>query len=64
GTYCLNAWLDFMAQPSLAIILNSGHESGKTEFSFEFVLGARIKFTKIKKNNVVKKENAQNVSEN
>ena len=49
GTYCLNSWLDFMAQPSLAIILNSGHESGKTEFSFEFVLGARIKFTKIKK---------------
>ena len=64
GNYRLNEWLDFMTQPSLAIILNSGHEKGKTELSFEFVLGARIKFTKIKKNNAGKKEYAQNVSEN
>ena len=49
GAYRMNDWLEFMTQPSLAIILNSGHESGKTEFSFEFVLGTRIKFTKIKK---------------
>ncbi len=60
GSYSLNEWLDFMTQPSFAVILNSGHEKGKTEFSFEFVLGARIKFTKIKKSLADKKETLKN----
>jgi len=60
GSYSLNEWLDFMTQPSFAVILNSGHEKGKTEFSFEFVLGARIKFTKIKKSLDDKKETLKN----
>lgn len=64
GTYCLTEWLEFMTQPSLAIILNSAHESGNVEFSFEFVLGAKINFAKIKKSRYGKKEISQNVSEN
>ncbi len=63
ASYCLTRWLEFMTQPSLAIISNSGHESGKTELSFEIVLGARIKFAKIKKNKVENKESNENVAE-
>ena len=64
ASYSLNEWLDFAGQASLAVVLNSGHKSGRSEFSFEFVLGTRVKFTKITKKHAGKKENAQNVSEN
>lgn len=50
ATYNVNRWLSVMAQPSLAIVSNAGHSSGSTEVSFEFACGAKIKFTKIKKN--------------
>lgn len=49
GSYSLNRWLKLMAQPSLAIISNAGHQKGRCQVSFECVLGAQIKFTKIKK---------------
>ncbi|MBQ6028647.1 MAG: hypothetical protein IJL24_03865, partial [Treponema sp.] len=64
ASYSLNEWLGFAGQASLAVVLNSGHKSGRSEFSFEFVLGTRVKFTKITKKHAGKKENAQNVSEN
>ncbi len=50
ASYCLKDWLEFVGRPALAVILNSGHESGKSDVSFEMLLGVRIKFTKIKKN--------------
>lgn len=49
GSYSPTRWLKVFLQPSLAVIANSGHKSGDTEISFECVLGAQVKFTKIKK---------------
>ena len=49
GSYQPLRWLKFYAQPSLAIVTNAGHTSGGAEISFECVVGAQIKFAKLKK---------------
>ena len=56
GSFSPTVWLKLILQPSLAIVSNSGHEKGKSEISFECVLGAQVKFTKIKRERKVLEE--------
>ena len=48
ASYTPLRWLNIFIQPSLAVITNSGNVLGENEISFECVLGAQVKFTKIK----------------
>lgn len=60
AAYNVTRWLCVMAQPSLAIVVNSGHRSGNTEVSFECACGVQVKFTKIKRNKKTTEEKSQN----
>ena len=56
GSYNVTRWFKVMAQPALAIVANAGHIQGNTEVSFECVLGAQFKFTKLKKDKKILEE--------
>lgn len=51
GSFWPARWLKLAGQASLAFVSNSGHVEGNNDISFECVLGAQVKFTKLKKEN-------------
>ena len=61
ASYDVNRWLSVMIQPSLAVVSNCGHIKGETEVAFECVLGASVKFTKIKKDKKIGEDNVETV---